>query len=214
MKNPKYITLEGPDGSGKATQVKITKNKLIERGLEVLATREPGGTDMGYKIRNILLDPDSEDLCNKAELLLYCADRAQHFEEVIKPTLASGKSILSDRGPDATLLYQGFGRGLDLKLINQLNDIALDGHLPDLTIFIAGDVEYFLRRAWKSVKETGDTQTRFEQEKIDFHKRVLDGVYRLTPTNKRYAIVEDKEGDLEYTVNEKIMRTIYERLDF
>ena len=90
-------------------------NKLIERGLEVLATREPGGTDMGYKIRNILLDPDSEDLCNKAELLLYCADRAQHFEEVIKPTLASGKSILSDRGPDATLLYQGFGRGLDLK---------------------------------------------------------------------------------------------------
>ena len=103
---------------------------------------------------------------------------------------------------------------MDLKLINQLNDIALDGHLPDLTIFIAGDVEYFLRRAWKSVKETGDTQTRFEQEKIDFHKRVLDGVYRLTPTNKRYAIVEDKEGDLEYTVNEKIMRTIYERLDF
>ncbi|MGD9275562.1 MAG: dTMP kinase [Candidatus Pacearchaeota archaeon] len=213
MKIPFYMTLEGPEGSGKSTQINLVKDELFKRGLEVVVTREPGGTEIGSRIRGVLLDPDSKNLSPKAELLLYCADRAQHNEEVIKPALSSGKSVLSDRGPDATLLYQGYARGMDLELIKNLNNIALDGRLPDLTIFVAGDAEYFLNRAWGSIEKTGDTQTRFEQEALGFHKRVVDGIYKLAPTEKRYAIVEDREGDSIKTVNEKIMKVIYERLN-
>ena len=207
-----YITLEGPEGSGKSTQIKGVRDGLIERGLEVVVTREPGGTKIGRKFRAVLLDPESKRIVPKAELLGYIADRAQHYEERIKPSLASGKSVLSDRGPDATLLYQGYARGLDLKLIEQLNNIALDGRLPDLTIFIAGDAEYFLRRAWESIDITSDTQTRFEQEALEFHKKVVDGIYDLAPTNERYVIVEDNEGDSIKTINKRIMEAIDSRL--
>jgi len=208
MKSPSYITLEGPEGSGKSTQIEGVRDGLIERGLDVVVTREPGGTEIGRKIRSVLLDPNLKELSNEAELLLYCADRAQHHEQIIKPSLASGKSILSDRGPDASLLYQGYARGVDVGLISQLNNIALDGRLPDLTIFIAGDVEYFLRRAWESIDKTSDTQTRFEQEALEFHRKVVDGIYDLAPTDERYVIVEDNEGDSIKTINKRIMKVI------
>lgn len=210
MKVPFYMTLEGPEGSGKTTQIGIIRDRLAERGVEARLTREPGGTRIGASIRGILLDPISKELSDKAELLLYCADRCQHYEQIINPLLVSGKSVLSDRGPDASLLYQGYARGLDIELIKQLNNIALNGNLPDLTIFVAGDAEYFLGRAWNSIKETGDTQTRFEQEKLDFHRKIVDGIYDLAPTSDRYAIVEDNEGDSPKIVNERIMKVIDE----
>jgi dTMP kinase len=212
MKAPFYITLEGPEGSGKSTQIEGIWDGLIERGLEVVVTREPGGTRIGSKIRSILLDPNSKELSDRAELLLYCADRAQDYKQIIKPSLASGKSVLSDRGPDATLLYQGYARKENIRLISRLNDFALDGRLPDLTIFIAGDEEYFLRRAWESIDKTNDTQTRFEQEALEFHRKVVDGIYDLAPTNERYVIVEDNEGDSIKTVNKRIMEAIDSRL--
>jgi len=209
---PFYMTLEGPEGSGKSTQIDIVRDKLKERGLEVVVTREPGGTEIGRKIRAILLDPSSKDLSDRAELFLYCADRSQHYEQVVKPSLSSGKFVLSDRGLDATLLYQGYARGMDLGVIRQLNKIALDeGRFPDLTIFIAGDPNYFLERAWESIEKTNDTKTRFEQEAIEFHKKVVDGIYKLAPTDKRYAIVEDNRGDSEEVVNKRIMKIIENR---
>lgn len=213
MKNGNYIIFEGPEGCGKTTQIEIVQDKLIANGLEIITTREPGGTEIGEKIRTVLLDPESKQLLPKAELMLYLADRAQHYGEVIKPSLKAGKIILSDRGPDATLLYQEYARGLDLTSIKQLNDFVLENTQPNLTIFITGDPEYFLKRAWKSIEENDDKLTRFEEETIKFHRKIVEGMHKLAPTNERYAVIEDNEGDTEGIVNEKIMKVIKERLN-
>lgn len=131
-----FITFEGPDGSGKTTQINMLKGYLENKGFEVVLTREPGGTELGEDIRRILLDLKHKDMDEKAEMLLYAAARAQHVSKLIKPALLQGKIVLCDRFVDSSYAYQGVGRGLGIKLVEQVNEIALSGVYPDLTIFL------------------------------------------------------------------------------
>jgi dTMP kinase len=169
-----FITLEGVEGSGKTTQTALVADVLRARGYRVTVTREPGGTRAGEAIRAIFLDP-AVSLHAAAELLLVLADRAQHVREKLKPALAAGDILLSDRYSDSTTAYQGYGRGLDLKLLDELNRLASDGIRPDLTIMLDLPVETGLERTRARVKGDVRGPDRFEGEQVEFHRRVRNG---------------------------------------
>src|SRR5688572_21329328 len=143
----RFITFEGPDGSGKTTQMTILADRLRAEGHDVVETQEPGGTDIGRQIRHILLSADNQGLCPTAEMLLYFAARAQNFDERILPAWDQGAYVLSDRFTDSTLAYQGHGRGLGTNTVMTLHDIACHGLQPDLTVCIDIDVETAIERA-------------------------------------------------------------------
>ncbi|WP_305043893.1 dTMP kinase [Geoalkalibacter sp.] len=175
-----FITFEGIEGSGKTTQISRLAAHLRARGLEVVQTREPGGCPIADAIRAILLDAANTSLVSAAELLLYAAARAQHVEEVIRPALAKGRIVLCDRFTDATLAYQGFGRGLSLAQIENLNTLARGTTVPDLTLLFDLPVEVGLRRALKRIAGTsGPAEDRFEQESRQFHERIRLGYLTL-----------------------------------
>jgi dTMP kinase len=169
-----FITLEGVEGSGKTTQTALVADALRLTGHRVTVTREPGGTRAGEAIRAIFLDP-AVSLHAAAELLLVLADRAQHVREKLKPALAAGEIVLSDRYSDSTVAYQGYGRGLDLKLLDELNRLASDGARPDLTIVLDLDVETGLERTRARVRGDVRGPDRFEGEQVEFHRRVRQG---------------------------------------
>ncbi|NET69836.1 MAG: dTMP kinase [Sphaerospermopsis sp. SIO1G2] len=169
------IVFEGVEGCGKTTQMQLCSQWLNSRGVSVVLTREPGGTELGKDLRRLLLEKSEDKPVSEiTELLLYAADRAQHIEQEIKPSLAEGKYILCDRYTDSTIAYQGYGRGLDMSLIKQLNDIATGGLESDLTIWLDVDVEVGLAR-----KRGQSKLDRIEAEKIDFHHRVQQGYTEL-----------------------------------
>ncbi len=169
-----FITLEGVEGSGKTTQTALVAEALRAAGYRVTVTREPGGTRAGEAIRAIFLDP-AVSLHAAAELLLVLADRAQHVREKLKPALAAGEIVLSDRYSDSTVAYQGYGRGLDLKLLDELNRLATDGTHPDLTIVLDLAVETGLERTRARVRGDVRGPDRFEGEQVEFHRRVREG---------------------------------------
>jgi len=176
-----FITLEGIEGSGKTTQLAHISGYLRGIGRECLVTREPGGTKIGEKIRNILLDRDHDMLDAMAELLLYTADRAQHVHETIKPALDSGKIVICDRFHDSTIAYQGAARGIDADTIKALGRLVLKDVSPDGTFLLDLPPETGLLRAWKEInagaREKG--QSRFEREKRRFHEKVRQGYLAL-----------------------------------
>ena len=176
------LTFEGTEGTGKSTQVALLSAALRREGREVVATREPGGTALGAALRRILLGTALGSISPEAELFLYLADRAQHVAEVIAPALAGGKVVICDRFSDATMAYQGFGRGLDRQMIERLNAAATAGTLPELTLLLdMSEVEEGLRRADGRNRREGvaGVEDRFEQEEIAFHLRVQEGYRRL-----------------------------------
>ncbi|MBN1232329.1 MAG: dTMP kinase [Candidatus Coatesbacteria bacterium] len=146
MKRDLFITFEGIEGSGKTTQVHILKNKLQKAGFTVVQTREPGGTPLGEKIRQLLLDPSNTDIKPLTELLLYMASRAQHYKELIVPALERGEIVISDRFLDASVAYQGAGRQIKIEWIKTLNDICLEGNKPDVTFILDLDIEESRKR--------------------------------------------------------------------
>jgi len=171
-----FITFEGIEGSGKSTQIVLLANYLTAHNRSVTLTREPGGTAIGDQVRRILLDPSNTILVPRAELLLYAAARAQHLEELIRPELEAGKTVLCDRFSDATLAYQGYGRGLDPELIQGLDRIVSEGVTPDLTILLDVDPVVGLSRARGRNSSRGlESEARFENEAIAFHERVRQG---------------------------------------
>jgi len=174
MSNGFFITLEGVEGSGKTTQTALVAEALRAAGYPVTVTREPGGTRAGEAIRAIFLDP-AVSLHAAAELLLVLADRAQHVREKLKPALAAGEIVLSDRYSDSTVAYQGYGRGLDLKLLDELNRLATDGTHPELTIVLDLAVETGLERTRARVRGDVRGPDRFEGEQVEFHRRVREG---------------------------------------
>jgi dTMP kinase len=173
-----FITLEGVEGSGKTTQTALVASALRAAGHRVTVTREPGGTRAGEAIRAIFLDP-AVSLHAAAELLLVLADRAQHVREKLKPALAAGEIVLSDRYSDSTTAYQGYGRGLDLKLLDDLNRLASDGTRPDLTIVLDLPVETGLERTRARVRGDVRGPDRFEGEQVEFHRRVREGFLKI-----------------------------------
>ena len=174
----KLIVFEGVEGCGKTSQMQLCSKWLESLGVSVVVTREPGGTELGLHLRRLLLEKSSaqgEPVAEVTELLLYAADRSQHVEQELKPNLAAGKYILCDRYTDSTIAYQGYGRGLNMSLINQLNNIATGGLESDLTIWLDVDVEVGLSR--KLSDKVG--LDRIEQEAIAFHRRVQQGYAEL-----------------------------------
>ena len=166
-----FITFEGTDGAGKTTQIQRLSADLRDAGYDVCLTREPGGTPISEQIRDVLLNPDHSEMAATTELLLYAASRAQHVSEIIKPALEAGKIVISSRFADATVVYQGYGRGLDLDRIHHLNRIATDGITPDATFVLDLPVEIGLQR----VQNSRGGLDRLESEKIEFHHRLREG---------------------------------------
>lgn len=213
----KLIVFEGVEGSGKTTQLRRCSDWLQESGLRlclgslsektpVVVTREPGGTSLGLGLRQLLLEEHSSPLQDRTELLLYAADRAQHVEEVLKPQRALGAIILCDRYTDSTVAYQGYGRGLDLKLIQQLNQIATDGLESDLTLWLDIDAETGLKRA----RERG-TADRIEQADLGFHQRVQQGFAELAASYPQ-RIVRIDASKSEEEVHLAIQDVLRQRL--
>ncbi len=212
MENPRgvFITLEGIDGGGKSTQAELLTGYLKRCGYEVIYTREPGGTRIGDKIREILLDPLNREMRFLTELLLFSASRAQHVLEKIVPALQESKIVICSRFSDATVAYQGYGRGLDLKLIAELNRIATGGLKPDLTILL--DIEPSL--GLKRVISADDTTRRGDYDRIEaggleLQERVRRGFLSLAhEESERFRIVE-VEGNIEET--QQIIRDIIDK---
>lgn len=200
-----FITLEGGEGSGKTSQIKKIENYFNGRGFETMVTREPGDTPIGKKIRAILLDPESRDLTPMAELMLYAADRAQHVEERILPALADGKVVICDRFFDATTVYQGAARGIDMDVIRRLHKIVLGALKPDLTLLLDVDPEVGLSRAWKDVEggRRDNSESRFEMEALAFHHKVRQGYLDLAAEeSERFQVVDAgrNAGEVEQAI--------------
>ncbi len=207
-----FITLEGIEGSGKSTQIIMLSHHLREGGCPVVVTREPGGTMIGDQARKILLDPANTLLVPRAELLLYAAARAQHLEELILPALQSGKVVLCDRFSDATLAYQGYGRGLDVELIRELDRITTNGIRPDLTLLLDIEAAAGLGRARGRNRRDGlESEARFENETLAFHERVRAG-YRALATQEpgRYRVVDASPPPDE--IQARLRRIVDEKL--
>ncbi len=166
-----FITFEGPEGSGKSTQIGLLAAYLRKKGHKVVMTREPGGSCIADKIRQILLDKNNKELCPSAELLLYLSSRAQHLSDTIEPALKKGYVVLCDRFSDSTMAYQGYARGFDRKTISMLNEFASSGRKPDLTILLDIDIKKGLQRAHKAK----NSKDRLELEPMAFHAKVRRG---------------------------------------
>ncbi len=208
-----FITFEGIEGSGKTTQIGLLIAWLEAKGYRCVPTREPGATKIGGKIRAILLDSNHADMLSTTELLLYEADRAQHVREVILPALESGKVVISDRFSDATTVYQGYARGLDLAFIETLHHVVLSGLKPDLSIVLDLPVEAGLERAWQRIagQTTGPREDRFEKEDLAFHERVRQGYLTLKKLeSKRFSVV-DASRDVR-TIHQDIIGLVANRL--
>lgn len=207
-----FITFEGIEGSGKSTQITRLAAWLRDTyALDPVLTREPGGCAIADQIRGILLDTANSGMNEQAELLLYAAARAQHVAEVIRPALETGRFVLCDRYSDATLAYQGFGRGLPRPLIERINSLATLGVRPDLTLLLDFAPEVGLDRArTRNAVATGPDEGRFEQEDLDFHRRIRDGYLELAQTEARFCVI-DADGDAD-TVAARIRDAITDRL--
>jgi dTMP kinase len=201
-----FITLEGPDGSGKSTIIKLIGDYLSDKGIDFIMTREPGGTSIGEDIRHIILDNKNTDMGGETEALLYAASRAQHVHEKIIPALDDGKLVLSDRFVLSSLAYQGVGRNLGIESVKKINDFALAGLYPDLILFFHIDPEVTLKR-----KTKGSGGDRLEKEGTDFHNRVYNGymdLLNLYPENvKLIDASQSKEEVLKCSI-EKIEELI------
>jgi dTMP kinase len=202
----KLIVFEGVEGCGKTSQMQLCCHWLESLGISVSVTRQPGGTEIGVDIRRLLLEKaDNKPIAELTELLLYAADRSQHVEQELKPNLAKGKYILCDRYTESTIAYQGYGRGLDMSLIKQLNHIATGGLESDLTIWLDVDVEVGLAR------KRGQTLDRIEQETIAFHHRVQQGYAELAAANPQRIIRIDGSLSKE-AVHQIIQANLRDRL--
>jgi len=206
-----FITFEGIEGCGKTTQIGHLTSYLEGTRWSFLLTREPGGTELGEKIRQILLSSENAGIEPMAELFLYAAARVQHFRQVIHPALKEGKIVLCDRYADATLAYQGFGRGLDPNWIEEIHARSVENAKPDLTFLLDLPVEEGLRRAWKRIERNPIKEDRFEKEAVDFHQRVREGYLTLARKEPRRIIVLDGMKN-EQSLHREIISHLSSRL--
>ena len=210
----RFVTFEGIDGTGKTTQIKALESHLRVRGQSCVVTREPGGTPLGDSLRQALLEAGKQPIATATELFLYLADRAQHVQDVIAPALDAGRLVLCDRYTDSTLAYQGYGRGIDLKLLRQLNDFADGGVRPDLTFLLDCPAAVGLSRTAERQRNTASVgrEDRFEREKLDFHERVRAGFLEIARAETRRFRVINAERSAE-EVAQDIRQIVDRELD-
>ena len=211
MTRGKFITFEGPEGSGKSTHIRLLRAFLEARGVGVTVTREPGGTPLGESIRNLLQHDQSEAPVARAEVLLFLACRAQHVERLIRPALEAGTWVLCDRFDDSTMAYQGYARGFDLALLGNVNGFAVDGLRPDLTVLLDVSPETSRARLAERQAATATAPDRIEREHDAFHVRVRDGFLDLARREPgRFVVVNSERG--QGAVERDVCAAVEERL--
>lgn len=193
-----FITFEGCEGAGKSTQIRLLSQYLAERGKECVVTREPGGSAISEAIRAVILDGKNTAMTDECEALLYAAARAQHLSDTVLPALEAGKTVLCDRYIFSSFAYQGYGRGLDMGFLRAVNSFALQGHMPDITLFL--DIPP--RSAFER-KHGADRNDRIEQAGEAFHARVYQGYLRLAEEYPGQIVCVDCSGT-KFETNEKI----------
>ena len=193
-----FITFEGCEGAGKSTQIRLLSQYLAERGKECVVTREPGGSAISEAIRAVILDGKNTAMTDECEALLYAAARAQHLSDTVLPALEAGKTVLCDRYIFSSFAYQGYGRGLDMGFLRAVNSFALQGHMPDITLFL--DIPP--RSAFER-KHGADQNDRIEQAGEAFHARVYQGYLRLAEEYPEQIVRVDCSGT-KFETNEKI----------
>jgi len=202
-----FVTLEGPEGSGKSTQIKALAGFLDQQGFDVLVTREPGGTAIGDQIRDCLHNVENTAMTGPTEFLLYSASRAQLVREVLRPALAAGKVVLCDRYADSTIAYQGYGRDLDLTAVTAVTEFATEGLRPDLTLLLDIDVQKGLARRVAGAEE----MNRLDLETLAFHRRVRDGYHQLAAADpERWRIIDASQDAA--AVQQELRAAVLERL--
>lgn len=202
-----FITFEGPEGSGKTTQIHLLAAYLYEQGHDVLVTREPGGTPIGDRVRSILLDPAHTEMQPATEFLLFSAARSQHVGQIIRPHLARGGTVLCDRFADSSLAYQGYGYQLDLDVRRAITRFASGGLVPDLTLYFDVPVEVGLQR---KAGGDGDAWNRMEDKEIAFHERVRAGYLTMAAQEPERWVVIDATLDID-TVQASIRELVMAR---
>jgi dTMP kinase len=196
MKKGKFITFEGPDGSGKTTVSTAVCRRLEEEGYAVRYTREPGGSAIAEQIRNVILDPQNTAMDARTEALLYAASRRQHLVEKVLPALEEGINVISDRFVDSSLAYQGKGRQIGIEEVYAINQFAIEGRMPEKTIYLDVDPEVGLERIQK-----GRTYLdRLDQESIEFHNRVNEGYQEVLRTYADRMIIIDANRNVEEVI--------------
>lgn len=201
MANGIFITIEGPDGSGKTTIIQMLAENLEREGFEVIATREPGGIEIAEQIRKVILDPDNTAMDSRTEALLYAAARRQHLTEKVRPALEKGKIILCDRFVDSSLAYQGHARGLGIDEVYSINEFAIEDMMPELTLYFDIAPEVGLERINKN---KGREVNRLDMEKLDFHQKVREG----------YMILADRFADRIVKIDaSKELEAVYEQAE-
>jgi len=203
-----FISFEGPDGSGKSTQITLLSFFLRQEGYKVITTREPGGTMIGEQVRDCLHDIQNKSMTSAAEVLLYSASRAQLVEEIIRPALASNHIVLSDRYSDSTLAYQGYGRGLDLNDLTRLTRFATGGLKPELTFLFDVNIEDGLNRR----TDGGVEMNRMDLQTVDFYRRVRDGYWEMAAANPKRWITIDANRPVN-TIQNDVRTHLMERLE-
>lgn len=193
------VSFEGAEGSGKSTQLALLGDYLQREGYPITITREPGGTPIGERIRDLLLSPDFQEMAPLAEALLYAADRAQHLQQVITPALKRGEVVLTDRFVDASLVYQGIAQGLGLKLVETINDLVLKGLRPQLTLLF--DIDPRIGQ-----KRLGEKKDRIESLSLSFHQRVRETYLELAAKDNRFLVLDGsrRPEDLHQRIKEEI----------
>ncbi len=190
----KFITFEGPEGVGKSKQLNMFCKYLEQNGIKYFLTREPGGTDISEKIRNIILDKDNKEMTDECEALLYAAARAQLLKEVVKPRLERGELVISDRYIDSSFAYQGYARGLGVEFVESINSYAIKNFMPDYTVFLNLSPDQAFKR--KGGVDKGD---RVELSGAEFHEKVYEGYLALSEKYKDRFLVIDASGEKEET---------------
>ncbi len=193
MTNGKFITFEGPDGSGKTTVSKAVTKRLQEEGYKVIYTREPGGSAIAEQIRSVILDPKNTLMDGRCEALLYAASRRQHLIEIVLPSIEEGITVISDRFIDSSLAYQGCGRGIGMDEVFAINQFAIESYMPDKTIYLDIDAQTGLDRIAKG----RDVLDRLDQEDISFHNAVFEGYQKVIDKYQDRMILVDATKDVD-----------------
>lgn len=205
----KFITFEGGDGAGKSLQMKKFAEYLEAKGIEVVLTREPGGTEVGKEIRRLLVEGDKDKFDEITEILLFYADRRIHLEKLIKPALKEGKYVLSDRFNDSTIAYQFYGSNKfsDTKIMDMLYQIVAGDFKPDMTVLLDVDVKIGLERSFKKSQEMVNKELRFENVDVAFHERLRKGYLDMAKKDEERFVVVDASKSIDEVFNELIEKT-------